>query len=125
MGIIDSQFRSVTCDQCGKTVTYEQLVDPRTGRAGGISPQVMEENPWLKTNRIVLTADGHNFGYCSDICEIAGLETSRHNMPEPQKVEIPQGSASAQIAAAAAAAKAREDATKAIKDGQPTKVHLG
>jgi hypothetical protein len=46
-------------------------------------------------------------------------------MPEPQKVEIPQGSAQAQIAAAAAAAKAREEATKSIKEGAPTKVHLG
>ena len=124
MGIVDNQFRTVTCDQCGKTVTYEQLVDPRTGRQGGISPQVMEENPWLKTNRIVLTADGRNFGYCSDLCEVAGLEKGQHNMPEPPKIEVPQGSAQAQIAAAAAAAKAREEATKNIKEGVPTKVHL-
>ena len=125
MGIVDNQFRTVTCDACSKTVTYEQQVDPRTGRQGGIDPKTLEENPWLKTNRIVLTADGLNFGYCSDLCTIKGLEAGLFNMPEPQKVEIPQGSAQAQIAAAAAAAKAREEATKSIKEGAPTKVHLG
>ena len=125
MGIIDSQFRTVTCDQCKKTVTYEQLVDPRTGRSGGIDPKTMEENPWLRTNRIILTADGRNFGYCSDLCEVAGLESGQHNMPEPAKIEVPQGSAQVQIAAAAAAAKAREESTKAIKEGTGTKVHLG
>jgi hypothetical protein len=121
MGIVDNQFRTVTCDNCKKTVTYEQ--QQLNGRIH-IDPKVMEENPWLKSNRVVLTADGRNFGYCSDLCEISGLESKQHNMPEPAKVEIPTGSAQAQIQAAAAAAKQREDATKAIKSGEGTKLHI-
>jgi hypothetical protein len=117
MAVLDIQYRTVTCNTCGKTVTYEQ--DQR-----GVPQQVIDENPWLRSNRVVLAA-GKNFSYCSDLCEVAGIETGQHNIPEPPKVEIPQGSAQAQIAAAAAAAKAREDATKAIKEGSPAKVHLG
>ena len=59
MGIVDNQFRTVTCDGgCGKTVTYEQ------GRQGPADPKIMEDNLWLKSNRLVLTSDGRNFGYC-------------------------------------------------------------
>lgn len=121
MGIVDTNFRTVTCDACKKTVTYEQ--QQSNGRIH-IDPQVLESNPWLKSNRVVLTADGRNFGYCSDLCEVAGLESKRHNMPEAPQVEIPTGSAQAQILAAAAAAKQREDATKAIKSGEGTKLHI-
>ena len=122
MGIQDTSFRTVTCDQCHKTVTYEQI--HQQGGRVSIDPKVLEDNPWLKSNRVVLTADGRNFGYCSDLCEVAGLETKQHNMPEAPKVEIPTGSAQAQIQAAAAAAKQREDATKAIKSGEGTKLHI-
>lgn len=118
MGIVDGTFRTVTCDACGRTVTYEQ------NQRGGIDPKILEENPWLKTNRVVLTADGRNFGYCSDLCNVEGLKSGLFNMPEPKQVEIPAGSAQAQIQAAAAAAKAREEATKSIKEGVPTKVHI-
>ena len=121
MGIIDSNFRTVTCDMCKKTVTYEQ--QQLNGRIH-LDPKVMEDNPWLKTNRVVLTADGRNFGYCSDLCEVAGLETKQHNMPEPKQVEIPTGGAQAQIQAAAAAAKQRQDATKALKAGDGAKLHI-
>lgn len=120
MGIVDTNFRTVTCDSCKKTITYEQ--QQSNGRIH-IDPKVLEENPWLKSNRVVLTADGRNFGYCSDLCEVAGLESKQHNMPEALKVEIPTGGAQAQIQAAAAAAKQREDATKAIKSGEGTKLH--
>src|ERR1700688_3808662 len=118
MGIVDNQFRTVTCDACGKTVTYEQQ------QRGGIDPAILEENPWLKSNRVVLTADGRNFGYCSDLCTVKGLESGIFNMPEPKQVEIPTGGAQAQIQAAAAAAKARQDATKAIKAGDGAKLHI-
>lgn len=118
MGIVDNQFRTVTCDACGKTVTYEQQ------QRGGIDPQILEANPWLKSNRVVLTADGRNFGYCSDLCTVTGLESGLFNMPEPKAVEIPTGSAQAQIQAAAAAARQREEATKAIKSGEGTKLHI-
>jgi hypothetical protein len=56
---------------------------------------------------------------------LKGLEAGLFNLPEPAKVEIATGSAQAQIQAAAAAAKAREDATRSMKAGEPTKVHIG
>ena len=108
MGIVDVQYRTVTCNNCGKTVTYEH---PK-GQQFAI-----EENPWLKTTRILSTADNRIFALCSDLCEIASIESGFHNIQEAPKVEIPTSGAQAQIAQAAAAAKRAEDATKAIKSG--------
>ena len=112
MSIVDVQYRTVTCNapNCPHTITYE---NPTGANAA------LEANPWLKTVRLVQTADQRVFSYCSDLCEIAGIETGLHNIQEKPKVEIPQGSAQAQIAAAAVAAKRSENASKAIKDGQP------
>lgn len=118
MSILDATFRTVTCNACNKAVTFEQS-------QRGVPQDIVEAHPWLKTNRVVLTSDGRNFSYCSDLCMTTGLETGLFNTPEALKVEIPQGSAQAQIQAAAAAAKAREEATAAIKQGQPAKVQLG
>ncbi|SRR6266576_1575692 len=109
MAVMDIQYTTVTCDSCGKTVTYQ---NPNPDMAA-----ILTENPWMKTNRMVQTADRRVFSYCSDLCNVAGIETGLHNVQEAPKVAIPQGSAQAQIAAAAAAAKAQEQATKAIKEG--------
>lgn len=117
MSIIDVQIRTVTCNTCGATATYEN-----SGR--GVPPEILAEYPWLTTNRVVVNGEGKNFDYCSDLCEIAGIETKQHNTPEKPKVEVPQGSVQAQIQAAALAAKQREDATKALKEGSQAKVHL-
>ncbi len=118
MPILDSTFRTVTCNACNKTVTYEQ-----NQRDQEFMKKVMEDNPWLRSNRVVLTADGRNFSYCSDMCMLAGVESGLFNMPEPAKVEIPTGSATAQIAAAAAAAKRQAEAQTAIKTGAPVTLH--
>jgi hypothetical protein len=116
MAIVDLTYRSLTCNApgCDKTVTFET---PREQQS------VVEANPWLKTGRIIQTSEGKNFFYDSDLCEIAGIEAGFHNPKEAPKVEIPTGSAQAQIAAAAAAAKAREDATQNIRDGKPVTLH--
>jgi hypothetical protein len=108
MGVIDVQYRTVTCDACSKTVTYEH--------PAGLAAAV-EANLWIKTGRFVQTSDQRTFLYCSDLCTIAGVETGLLNFQEPAKVAIAQGSAQAQIAAAAAAAKQQEAATAAIKSG--------
>jgi hypothetical protein len=117
VSILDAQYRTVTCDQCGQTVTFEQ--DQR-----GVPVDVINANPWLKTNRVVL-ANGKNFSYCNDLCEVEGIKAGNHNPVEAPKVEVPTGSAKAQIQAAAAAAKEREDATKALKEGSSAKIQLG
>jgi hypothetical protein len=114
MGVVDAQFKTITCNTCGLTVTYQHPQDLNA---------TVESNPWIKTSRFVQTGDQRTFLYCSDLCEIAGIESKLHNVQEAPKVEIPTGGAQAQIAAAAAAAKRAEDANKAIKDGKPVTLH--
>ena len=110
MPLIDAQYRTITCDSCAKTVTFLNPADLAV---------TVETNPWIKTSRFIQTGDQRTFLYCSDLCEIAGIETGKHNVQEAPKVAIPIGSAQAQIAAAAAAAKLQENANKAIKEGSP------
>lgn len=110
MSVIDVQYRTVTCDACNKTVTYQH--------PSGLA-EAVEANPWIKTGRFVQTSDQRNFLYCSDLCTIAGVETGLLNYQEAPKVQLPTGSAQAQIAAAAAAAKQQELANAALKSGSP------
>jgi hypothetical protein len=110
MPLVDLQYRTITCDNCAKTVTFQNPAELTA---------TVEGNPWIKTSRFIQTGDQRTFLYCSDLCEIAGIETGKHNVKEAPKVEIPAGSAQAQIAAAAAAAKMQEAATKALKEGSP------
>lgn len=115
MSIVDVQIRTVTCNAegCNKTVTFDQKD----------AQSAFENNPWLKTLRIVQTAQGRNFCYCSDEHEISSVAAGFHNPEEPKKViAVPQAGA---IAQAAAAAKAQEDANKALKSGGPVTLHGG
>jgi hypothetical protein len=112
LSVIDLTYRTITCDGCQKTVTFQ---NPNPDMNA-----VLEANPWLKNNRMVQTASTQKmFSYCSSLCEIDGLKTGSHDFQEAPKVAIAQGSAQAQIAAAAAAAKAQEEASKALKAGGP------
>ena len=124
MSIVDQIFRTVTGNGvgCTNTATFENPQD-RAGQAAA-GAKAAEENPWMKTARMLQTSDGRPFFYCSDLCEISGIEAGYHNQIEKPKVEIPTGGAQAQIAKAAAAAKALEEANRAIKSGQPATVHL-
>ena len=115
MTITNTAFRTVTCDTCEKTVTFEST--------NGLPPDVIEANPWLKTNRAIQRADGKVLSYCSDLCTVKAIEKGDLNSPEPQQVQQATGGAGA-IALAAAEARRRQLATQALKDGQPTKVSL-
>lgn len=115
MGVVDAQFKTITCNTCEKTVTYQH---PQELNA------TVEANPWIKTSRFVQTGDQRTFLYCSDLCELSGIETKLHNVQEAPKVEIPTGGAAAQIQAAAAAAKQAELANKALHEGKPASVKL-
>ena len=114
MGLIDLQYRTLTCEVagCPRTVTFQLTKEEhaKTLEAPG--------NEWLKTGRFVNTPDGRNLFYCSDVCEIKGIETGQHNLPEPKRI-ISGVASAAQVASAAAAAKAAEAATQAIKAGSP------
>jgi hypothetical protein len=116
MSILDSQIRSIVCDGpgCGKEVMFD-LKDQKT---------VFEnpDNVWLKSTRITQTGDGRNLVYCSDTCEVKGVATGKHNIPEAPKIITPTNPAA--IIEAARAAQQAKQAEQAIRDGQPTKVQL-
>src|ERR1700729_2086643 len=117
MSVVESQFRTITCDAkgCDKTVTF----DPRDGQAA------IADNPWIKNVRLVQRiADGRNFAYCSSEHECDGIKEGNHDFEEPKKVVAFPGGAQA-IAQAAAAAKQQEDANRALKSGNPVTLHGG
>jgi hypothetical protein len=118
MGMQDTPFRTLTCDgtSCTRTVTFQLSKEEHA------KVLAAEGNEWLKSGRFVNTPDGRNLFYCSDVCEIEGVKTGQHNLPEPKRIITGVASA-AQVAAAAAAAKAAEQATTALKAGGP--VSLG
>lgn len=118
MGIINTSFRTVSCNSCDKTATF-----PTTDQVA--ANKAMEDFPWLKTTRLVNSADGRSFAYCSDECEVAGVTSGQHNPPEPKKIiEAPNEGTQAAIALAAQAAKQAEEATKSLKAGKPTKLQV-
>lgn len=53
MSIIDRTFRTITCNGCGKAVTFEQ-----TNKKA--AEKVIVDNPWLRTARFVQAA-GRNY----------------------------------------------------------------
>lgn len=107
MSIIQQTFKTVTCNgpECKNTATFE----------AGSEQAVAEKEPWFKTLRMVQTAQGRNFVYCSDACEIANVATGAHNPEERKNIVLPEGANT--LAHAAAQAKLAEDATKALKAG--------
>jgi len=105
MSVIDVALRTITCNTCGKTVTF----DPQNAKT------LLEDNPWVKTVRIIQTLQGRNFAYDSDECELKAIEEGHHNPEEAKKVIAMPGAGA--IAVAAAAAEAQERANKALKEG--------
>lgn len=114
MGMIDLQYRTVTCNgpECKNTTTF-QLSKEEHQKA-----LAAPGNEWLKSTRILNTPDGRVLVYCSDTCEAKGIATGSHNLPEPKRI-IEGVASAAQVRAAADAAHAAEEATRAIKAGQP------
>jgi hypothetical protein len=103
--IDDKPIRALKCDneECNKEITYDRREEK----------VVFEANPWLKSTRLVQTLDGRNLVYCSDICEIIGAKTGKHNLPAPKKIIDAGNQAAVQAAAAAeAAARASDEALK-------------
>jgi hypothetical protein len=96
MPISDAVSRTIKCDapECDKTVTF----DPQ------IPDQVIALPDWIRTTRTVQLGNRASFTYCSDICEVKGVTTGSHNVPEPKQV----------AEATAADQKAAEAATDTI-----------
>ena len=115
MSIVQQTFKSVTCNgpECKNTVTFE----------GGKEQAVAEITPWFKTLRMVQNAQGRNFCYCSDACEIANVATGAHNPEERKTIVLPAGANAIDVAASQAAEA--EAATKALKAGSGVTLHGG
>lgn len=115
MGIIDIGFRTITCNgpKCDKTITIP-AEDVKTA---------VSENPWLQGLRVLQTGDGRNFTYCCDLCEIDGVSTGQHNLPEQKKiVNVEAGAANLALKQAAAAVAAQKESDRALKAGSSIKL---
>lgn len=114
MSVLDQGFRTVKCDNpgCDKSITFEHtqvvatLQDPA--------------NAWTKSVRIVKLLFGGEqaptFSYCSDVCEIEGIKTGKHNPPEQKK--IIEAANPAAVMAAARAAELAKSSDANLKSGR-------
>lgn len=116
MPILDTVIRSIACDAAG--CDKQLLFDRKDEKATFENP----DNVWMKSVRVVQSADGRNLLYCSDICEVKGAGTGNHNIPEQPKIVSTANPAA--IAAAAQAAAAARQADDAIRNGHPTKIQV-
>lgn len=106
MGFSDQQIRTIKCDgpDCPKTVTFD-LKDIKAVQA----------IDWLKGVRVVQTGDNRAFSYCSDVCEVKGITTGKHNLQETPKVVA---ATEADAKQAVAQAEAEAQTTEALKSGE-------
>jgi hypothetical protein len=122
MGIVDNQFRTVSCEQCDKTATFS-LQEFQTPEG---QKRILEESPWIRGFRIAnMVFDGRVYGYCSSLCEIKGIETGSHEFVEKKVIEFPTGNNLEAIKRAAAEAAAKTEGTKALKEGRPVNIQPG
>lgn len=116
MSIQDTVIRTIKCEADG--CPNEILFDRKEEQQIFAKP----ENAWLRGVRLVQTADGRNIAYCSDDCEVKGVASGKHNLPEPKRI-IETGNAAAVNAAAQAAANAKA-AEAVVREGTGGKIHV-
>jgi len=80
---VDKMSRTIKCDskKCENQTTF----DPQSAEAVVALPD------WVRTYRMVTLGNGARFGYCSDVCEVEGVTTGDHNVPEPKQVQEATG----------------------------------
>lgn len=105
--ITDAVSRTIKCDnkECEHTITF----DPQN------QEQITNLPTWLRTFRTIVNGQNAKFGYCSDVCEVKGVTTGDHNVPEPPKIQ--QATSQADVKQAAKEAEAATEATAALKSG--------
>src|ERR1035437_1006732 len=120
MPIQSVQFSTVTCDSpgCDKTATFEVVPNM------GVSNEVIEANPWLKTNLVVQLVDKRSFTMCSPACLVNAAAKGLFDPIEPKAITPVSGGGVAAIAAAAAAERRKQLADKNIREGHPVQVAL-
>lgn len=79
MAIVDVTTRTIKCDNpaCDKTVTFNPANQE----------EIAKLPDWLRALRSIHLGNGQQFFYCSDVCEVEGVTTGKHNVPEPPKVQ--------------------------------------
>ncbi len=110
MAVTQTVFRTISCNACEKSVTFEQSKEKDV--------LGLPENVWVKSFRTVQTIDNRILGYCGDACEIEGVKTGVHNIPEQKRIIADAGNP-AQVRMAAEAAAAAKAATEQLKAGKP------
>jgi len=77
--ISDKTERTIKCDnaKCDKVITFD-LQDQEA---------ISKLPDWLRTYRNVVLGNNAKFGYCSDVCEVEGVTSGTHNVPEPKQVQ--------------------------------------
>ena len=79
MGFADVISRTIKCDAKGCLNSHS------------FNPQIEEEVAalplWIRTTRTVTLGNRQQFTYCSDVCEVNGVTTGDHNVPEPKQVQ--------------------------------------
>lgn len=119
MSINNTVVQTIQCDApgCDHAVTF----------AVSQTDETIKANPWLKTTRLVQImlkehpqAPDKTFTYCSDVCEVKGAETLKHNFEEKKLIQMPTGDQLAAVRAAAQAAEAVKVGDKALREGTAT-----
>jgi hypothetical protein len=112
MGIVDNAFKTLTCESCTKTVTFDvQEFQTPEGQK-----KIFEEAPWFRTYRMVnIVLDGRVWGFCSDECTLKAIEKSLFNPIEKRLIE---GGNLEAIKRAAAEAAAKVEGTRRLKAGE-------
>lgn len=107
MAITDKVSRIIKCEgpDCKNEVTF----DPQN------IEQIKALPDWIRTYRTIQNGQRASFGYCSDVCEVKGVTTGKHNVPEPKAVA--EATTEADIRQAAHEAKQAAEATDALKNG--------
>jgi hypothetical protein len=108
--ITDTVSRTIKCDNpdCTNAITF----DPQNPEAVAALPT------WLRTLRNVQLGNRQSFTYCSDVCEVKGVTTGQHNIPEPPQVQPAQPGDVKKVAAQA------EQVNQLRQDNQEKKVTL-
>jgi len=121
LSIVNTLVQTIKCDApgCDKSVTFAQSQAEET----------VKNNPWLKNTRLINLLIKENpqtpdksFTYCSDVCEVEGIKTLKHNYKEPNLIQMPGGDQLAAVRAAAQAAEAARTADTALREGAPVNI---
>jgi hypothetical protein len=128
MAIQEQVSRKISCDNpkgCEKSISFP--LPP-----GDMQPQQQQqmmaavfnqpENAWLKGLRLLETSDGRRLAYCSDVCEISGIQSGQHNRPEPKAIVEANAATMHQ---ATAAADAEKKSNENLKSGAGGPIVLG